>query len=380
METTSGRVAIGVLAVDCESTIQKLLTTPDAGTGCMPLTQLAMGREYDILKAVLEHIMDRCAPNVVADITGAQPKGSRYDPSLDFEYPSDRSAYKPDPSWTLYHLYAAAGARVRERLEPLVEMLPTSALFRKDRHDRTPFEIAMENCDPPSAVLLLEKMGEASRQLGMYALRNEITGPLERVSDDRLLLPRLYDMTEMWLLSREQFLRMAHAFQDCVGARLYPQLNIVVNTAVEREDLGMLRAVLAEFPAAVENRVLFDDRENGCAGWEYLGARTEAELQSDREAGTMNVPLSALMLRDCMEYLTNAYLGKGDVNRAQELNVLMRDRYPLAMRTVEALLADNDTVAFYWPPDAVAERLRAERMEKHTEPEREERELPVPEI
>lgn len=360
-----------VLIMDNDSSIQNQLTTPDAGK-VMPLTALAMEKQYDMLETVLKHVVNTCSPSIVMDIVGAQAPEARRNPSLDFEDPSDRKSYVPDPSWTLYHFYAAAGSSVRARLEPLIEALPvvgnttTSGLFQKDQHERTPFELAMQNCDPASAVLLLEKMGAVAKELSPYAVRTPITDPLGRVSDDRLLLPRLYDMTEMGILSHEQFIRMTRALQDCVGPRMFRQLDLVVDTAVEHENLGFLRTVLKAFPSAIDGHVLMEN------SWEHLAARAEAELQSDREAGTMNVPLSVLILKECVEYMSDAYVKKLDIEGMQELNATACEHYPLAMQTVEALTSDNDVVAFYWPPDSVAERLRAERMSQREDPEREE--------
>jgi len=354
-----------VLIADNESSIKNLLTeTSSSDDWSMPLTRLAMQKEYGTLETVLKHIMDNCSPDVTINIVGAQHQMSRRNPSLDFEDPSDRESYVPDPSWTLYHFYAAAGSSIRARLEPLIEALPvvgnttTSGLFRKDQHDRTPFELAMQNCDPASAVLLLEKMGAVAKELSPYAVRTPITDPLGRVSDDRLLLPRLYDMTEMGILSHEQFVRMTKALQDCVGPRMFRQLDSVVDTAVEYENLGFLRAVLKAFPSAIDGHVLMEN------SWERLAARAEAELESDREAGTMNVPLSALMLKECIGYMSDAYVKKLDIDGMQELHAKARENYPLAMQTVEALTSDNDVVAFYWPPDSVTERVREERMSR----------------
>lgn len=360
-----------VLIMDNDSSIKSQLTTPDEGK-VMPLTVLAMKKKYDMLETVLKHVVNTCSPGIVMDIVGAQAPGVRRNPSLDFEDPSDRKSYVPDPSWTLYHFYAAAGSDVRSRLEPLIEVLPvvgnttTSGLFQKDQHGRTPFELAMQNCDPASAVLLLEKMGTVAKGLSPYAVRTPITEPLGRVSDDRLLLPRLYDMTEMGILSHDQFIRMTRALQDCVGPRMFQQLDLVVDMAVEHDNLGFLRAVLKAFPSAIDGHVLMEN------SWERLVARAEAELQSDREAGTMNVPLSVLMLKECVEYMSDAYVKKLDIDGMQELNATACERYPLAMQTVEALTSDNDVVAFYWPPDSVTERVREERMSRREDPEREE--------
>lgn len=363
-----------VLIMDNESSIKSQLTTPDEGK-VMPLTVLAMEKKYDMLETVLKHVINTCSPGIAMDIVGAQAPGARRNPSLDFEDPSDRESYVPDPSWTLYHFYAAAGSDVRSRLEPLIEALPvvgnttTSGLFQKDQHGRTPFELAMQNCDPASAVLLLEKMGIVAKELSPYAVRTPITDPLGRVSDDRLLLPRLYDMTEMGILSHEQFVRMTSALQDCVGPRMFRQLDLVVDTAVEHENLGFLRTVLKAFPSAIDGHVLMEN------SWERLAARAEAELESDREAGTMNVPLSALMLKECIGYMSDAYVKKLDIDSMQELHAKARENYPLAMQTVEALTSDNDVVAFYWPPDSVTERVREERMSRREDQELEDSDL-----
>lgn len=363
-----------VLIMDNDSSIKSQLTTPDEGK-VMPLTVLAMEKKYDMLETVLKHVVNTCSPDIVMDIVGAQAPEARHNPSLDFEDPSDRKSYVPDPSWTLYHFYAAAGSNVRARLEPLIEALPvignttTSGLFRKDQHGRTPFELAMQNCDPASAVLLLEKMGAVAKALGPYAVRAPITDPLGRVSDDRLLLLRLYDMMEMGVLSHEQFIRMTKALQDCVGPRMFRQLDPAVEMAIGYENLGFLRAVLKAFPSAIDGHVLMEN------SWERLAARAEAELQSDREAGTMNIPLSVLMLKECVEYMSDAYVKKLDIDGMQELNATACERYPLAMQTVEALTSDNDVVAFYWPPDSVTERVREERMFR-----REKQELEDPDL
>lgn len=363
-----------VLIMDNESSIKSQLTTPDEGK-VMPLTVLAMKKKYDMLETVLKHVINTCSPGIVMDIVGAQAPEARHNPSLDFEDPSDRKSYVPDPSWTLYHFYAAAGSDVRSRLEPLIKALPvvgnttTSGLFRKDQHERTPFELAMQNCDPASAVLLLEKMGAVAKELSPYAVRTPITDPLGRVSDDRLLLPRLYEMTEMGILSHEQFVRMTKALQDCVGPHMFRQLDLVADTAVEHENLGFLRAVLKAFPSAIDGHVLMEN------SWERLAARAEAELEFDREAGTMNVPLSALMLKECIGYMSDAYVKKLDIDSMQELHAKARENYPLAMQTVEALTSDNDVVAFYWPPDSVTERVREERMSRREGQELEDSDL-----
>ena len=111
-----------VLIADNESSIKNLLTeTSSSDDWSMPLTRLAMQKEYGTLETVLKHIMDNCSPDVTINIVGAQHQMSRRNPSLDFEDPSDRESYVPDLSWTLYHFYAAAGSSVRARLEPLIE-------------------------------------------------------------------------------------------------------------------------------------------------------------------------------------------------------------------------------------------------------------------
>lgn len=367
------RLAVNILAVDDESTIRKLSTTPDIETGAMPLTAMATNGKYDNLKAVLDHVTKHCSAGTVIEIVGAQSKDSRYDPSLDFEDPSDRAAYKPDPSWTLYHFYAAAGLHVRKQLEPLIDTLPvignttTSGLFRTDRHGRTPFEVAMQNCDPASAVLLLEKMGYVAKNCGLYTLKTPILDPLRRVSDDRLLLPRLYDMTKMGLLSNEQFMKMAKAFYfiHANDPQANVEMDIVLNMAVDQDNLGFLRAAFEAFPNAVNGRVLMDDPKD--PSWERLAARAEEELQNDRETGTMNVPLSVLMLRDCMEYMTNASLRAEKVDDIKERDRIMFVKYPLCNAMLDELRYSGDTVAFCWPPDMVTERLRAERMAENTE-------------
>lgn len=371
---TIDRIVQAICKLDDENDIRNLLTTPDMETGMMPLTLMAMGRNFSALTMVLDQVLERCKTMTVIDIVGAQRKESRYDPSLDFEDPSDKIAYVPDPSWTLYHIYAAAGINVRERLKPIIESLPvkhntiSSGLFRQDRHGRTPFEVAMQNCDPTSAVLLLEKIGEVSKSLGLYDLKSPILDPLKRVSDDRMLLPYLYDKKEMGLLSNEQCIRMAKAYHNCDRKQMLDEMNLVLGTAIDYNDLGFLRSVFEAFPYAIDGHVFMDtwNEEDHCFGWERLCVRTEMELESNKKSETLNVPLSVLMLRDYMKYMTDANLSMANTNNIQEFEKVM-STYPLSKQALDELCYSSDTVAFYWAPDVVSERLRLEYMSREQE-------------
>lgn len=365
------RFRTNVITEDAKEAIKKMLTTPDLETGMMPLTLAAMQGRYDDLRTILWHVSNHYEPMEVMEIAGAQPKGSRYDSSLDFEDPSDRTAYKLDPSWTLYHAYAAAGLHVREKLNPLIQILPvkhntvSSGLFRRDRHDRTPFELAMLNCDPTSAVFLLQKLGEVSKSLGLYDLKAPILDQLRRVSDDRTLLPCLYEKKELGLLSNKQFMKMAQSYRDCDPQQMFAEMNMVLGTAIDCNDLGFLRAVFETFPYGENGHAFMDEsnEEDYHFMWEWLCERTESELESDRKSGTMNVPLSVLMLRDCMEHVTNVSLHISDTDSIQERDKAMAS-YPLTRQALDELSHSNDTVSFYWAPDVVSERLRVEHMQQ----------------
>lgn len=325
----------------------------------MPLPVLAATGQFETLRFIAAFVQKNCHPSTAARITAAQIP----DKSPAFPIGKDMEL---DPSWTLYHVYAAAGSAVRKRLGTVIDRLAgaelwgdsPSGLFTKDRNGRVPLELALQNCDPTGGVLLMEKTfrfletGTRPADERMQMALDII----ERAGDStwHSILMRGYELTSSGLLTQQQFFRMAKALRDYNPDLMWQEMNVVLGNTVERNDVGFFRAALGEFCIPIGKKVFMytqDKRDtNPLPGWIRMCMHVEDELQARQ--GTCHegelLP-SALMLKACVEYIDGALRALYDNSAApliEERQAAMRKNFPLCTQTLHDMEHAFDTTRY----------------------------------
>lgn len=325
----------------------------------MPLPVLAATGQFETLRFIAGFVEKHCTPSTATRITAA-----RMPDDLPF-FPIEKDM-KLDPSWTLYHVYAAAGSAVRKRLGTVIDRLAgaelwsefPSGLFTKDRNGRVPLELALQNCDPTGGVLLMEKTfrfletGTRPADERMQMALDII----ERAGDStwHSILMRECELMSSGLLTQQQFFRMAKALRDYDPDLMWREMNVVLGNTVERNDVGFFRAALGEFCIPIGKKVFMytqDKRDtNPLPGWIRMCMHVEDELQARQ--GTCHegelLP-SALILKTCVEYIDGAHRALYDKPAApviEERQAAMRKNFPLCTQTLHNMEHAFDTTRY----------------------------------
>lgn len=354
--------------------VYERLTKPVVTGECriMPLPFLAATGHFDTLRDIARFVNKNCTPNTVAAITAAQ--GSK-----DVVVPIGDDM-ELDAGWTLYHVYAAAGSFVRQRLTQTIKTFASaelraeslSGLFKEDGEGRIPLEIALKNYDPAGGVQLMEKTfrflemenrpGEEKRRTALRIL--------ERVGDDEFhsALMRGYNLTSTGLLTQREFFQMAKSLRDYEPNLMRQEMNIVLNNVLERDDVGFFRSVLDEFAIPIAGRAFMDDNV-WTPDWMRLCAHVENELNACK--GTPyegEVSPKALMLKHYMAYIDGADRASGDdPTPIVERQSITRERFPLCAQMLDDMKYSFDNTRY----KAVSTGSKRDRDELRQETEEE---------
>lgn len=323
----------------------------------MPLPVLAATGQFETLRFIAGFVEKHCTPSTAARITAARMPGDL--PA----FPIGKDM-KLDPSWTLYHVYAAAGSAVRKRLDTVIDRLAgselwseiPSGLFTKDCNGRVPLELALQNCDPTGGVLLMEKTfrfletGTRPADERMQMALDII----ERAGDStwHSILMREYELMSSGLLTQQQFFRMAKALRDYDPDLMWREMNVVLDNAMEWNDVGFFRAALGELCIPIGKKVFMYTPVNDDVnpGWITMCMRVEGGMNARKGTRRENelMPL-VLMLKASVEHIDGAHralYGDSATPLIDEQQGYMRKCFPVCVRILHDMEHAFDTTRY----------------------------------